>query len=140
MPGPLSGTITASRFFALRFACNLTGLMLVVEKLRGARVGVLVGADQEVVLVAGRARRHAEEKLRWTEESFRLMVESVTDYAIYMLDPNGNVSSWNFGAERIKGYRPDKRASEADTIDAVRAFGMLSEARERHLSVILEWR
>jgi PAS domain S-box-containing protein len=41
-------------------------------------------------------------------EQFRRLVEGVTDYAIYMLDPDGLVSSWNAGAERIKGYRPDE--------------------------------
>jgi PAS domain S-box-containing protein len=40
-----------------------------------------------------------------SEERFRLLVESVKDYAIFMLDPTGRVSSWNAGAERIKGYR-----------------------------------
>ena len=54
------------------------------------------------------ARKHVEEKLRWTEESFRLMVESVTDYAIVMLDPEGRVVSWNAGAERIKGYSAEE--------------------------------
>lgn len=39
---------------------------------------------------------------------FRLLVQGVTDYAIYMLDPTGIVSSWNAGAERIKGYSPDE--------------------------------
>nr|WP_302053921.1 PAS domain S-box protein [Sphingomonas tagetis] len=39
---------------------------------------------------------------------FRLLVQGVTDYAIYMLDPTGIVSSWNAGAERIKGYAPDE--------------------------------
>lgn len=39
---------------------------------------------------------------------FRLLVQGVTDYAIYMLDPSGIVSSWNAGAERIKGYSPDE--------------------------------
>ncbi len=43
-----------------------------------------------------------------TEDSFRLLVESVKDYAIVMLDPEGHVASWNAGAERIKGYRPDE--------------------------------
>lgn len=42
--------------------------------------------------------------LRRTEESFRLLVESVSDYAIFLLDRNGNVASWNAGAQRIKGY------------------------------------
>jgi PAS domain S-box-containing protein len=44
-------------------------------------------------------------ELRTTEERFRLLVDGVKDYAIFMLDPNGNVTSWNQGAERIKGYR-----------------------------------
>jgi PAS domain S-box-containing protein len=43
-----------------------------------------------------------------TEERFRLLVESITDYAIFMLDPNGYVITWNSGAERIKGYRADE--------------------------------
>src|SRR4051795_4414807 len=41
-----------------------------------------------------------------SERSFRLLVEAVTDYALYMLDPSGRVSSWNIGAQRIKGYEP----------------------------------
>jgi len=42
------------------------------------------------------------------ERSFRLLVEGVTDYAIFMLDPEGRVTSWNAGGELIKGYRPDE--------------------------------
>jgi PAS domain S-box-containing protein len=61
---------------------------------------LLIGTDNT-------ARKQVEEKLRWTEESFRLMVESVTDYAIVMLDPEGRVMSWNAGAERIKGYHAE---------------------------------
>ncbi|MBB5687102.1 PAS domain S-box-containing protein [Sphingobium boeckii] len=53
-------------------------------------------------------RRAAEEELRRSEERFRLLVQSVTDYAIYMLDPEGHVTSWNAGAERFKGYRADE--------------------------------
>jgi len=49
-------------------------------------------------------RRAAEEELRASEERFRLLVQSVTDYAIYMLDREGRISSWNAGAERFKGY------------------------------------
>ena len=51
-------------------------------------------------------RREAEEELRRSEELFRRLVEGVTDYAIYMLDPSGIVSNWNAGAQRIKGYGP----------------------------------
>lgn len=53
-------------------------------------------------------RRAAEEELRASEERFRMLVQSVTDYAIYMLDPEGRVSSWNAGAERFKGYSADE--------------------------------
>ena len=49
-------------------------------------------------------RRHVEEISRQTEERFRLMVEGVFDYAMYMLDQNGHITGWNAGAERIKGY------------------------------------
>ncbi len=44
------------------------------------------------------------EELRRSEERFRLLVERVQDYAIFMLDPEGRIASWNVGAERIKGY------------------------------------
>ncbi len=53
-------------------------------------------------------RKRQEEALRRSEQSFRLLVQGVTDYAIYMLDQNGIVTNWNAGAERIKGYRPEE--------------------------------
>jgi PAS domain S-box-containing protein len=46
--------------------------------------------------------------LRDSEQRFRLLVESVQDYAIYLLDPEGRIVSWNKGAERIKGYRAEE--------------------------------
>ena len=52
-------------------------------------------------------RKLAQADLQRSEEQFRLLVQSVTDYAIYMLDPEGTVASWNLGAQRIKGYRPE---------------------------------
>lgn len=52
-------------------------------------------------------RPSAEERLRQSEDIFRLLVESVADYAIFLLDPDGRVASWNLGAERIKGYHAD---------------------------------
>ena len=57
-------------------------------------------------------RRAADEALRRSEERFRLLVQGVTDYAIYMLDPTGRVSSWNAGAERFKGYTADEIIGE----------------------------
>lgn len=53
-------------------------------------------------------RREAEVNLRRSEEQFRLLVHGVTDYAIYFLSPEGRVTSWNTGAQRIKGYAPDE--------------------------------
>ena len=50
------------------------------------------------------ARKLAEKALRQSEERMRLMIDSVRDYAIFMLDPTGRVASWNPGAERLKGY------------------------------------
>ncbi len=49
-------------------------------------------------------RNRVEEKMRSGEEQFRLLVESVEEYAIYMLDPQGVIATWNSGAQRMKGY------------------------------------
>ncbi len=54
------------------------------------------------------ARMLAQEELRRSEEQFRRLVLSVTDYAIYMLDPEGRVASWNAGAAKIKGYTAEE--------------------------------
>lgn len=51
-------------------------------------------------------RRAAEQALRQSEQQFSLLVQGVTDYALYMLDPNGIITTWNAGAQRIKGYEP----------------------------------
>jgi len=53
-------------------------------------------------------RRKAEANLRENQQQFRLLVQGVTDYAIYLLSPEGYVSSWNPGAQRIKGYAPEE--------------------------------
>ena len=53
-------------------------------------------------------RRQTEQQFRESEERFRLLVESTVDYAIFMLDPQGYVVSWNPGAQRIKGYTADE--------------------------------
>jgi len=53
-------------------------------------------------------RREADERLRQSEEMFRLLVANVQDYAIFMLDPEGYIASWNAGAHRIKGYTAEE--------------------------------
>jgi len=59
----------------------------------------LLGVCQDIT-----ERIWAEEQVRTTQERFRTMVENVRDYAIFMLDQEGYVTSWNVGAQRIKGY------------------------------------
>jgi PAS domain S-box-containing protein len=53
-------------------------------------------------------RRERDQALFASEQRFRLLVQGVRDYAIYLLDPDGRVSNWNAGAEAIKGYRADE--------------------------------
>lgn len=53
-------------------------------------------------------RMKREYELRKSEEQYRLMVESVKDYAIFLLDTEGNIMTWNEGARRIKGYSADE--------------------------------
>ncbi len=50
----------------------------------------------------------AEEQLKFSEERYRLLVSAVKDYAIFMIDPEGYVATWNEGAQRLKGYLPEE--------------------------------
>jgi len=95
--GPFAGlSRNESLLLLLVFVSTVvvTGLMLcaVLTQLETAREELETRVRERTALLAESERR------------FRLMVESVVDYAIFMLDPRGNIASWNPGAERIKGY------------------------------------
>jgi len=67
--------------------------------------------DNGLIYVSGRhitSERQSAEALRQSDQQFRALVAGVTDYALYMLDPSGTISSWNAGAERIKGYAAEE--------------------------------
>ena len=67
-----------------------------------------VGETTGVIDVTALRGQMLQEAARQTEERFRLLVESIKDYAIFMLDADGNVATWNAGAQRIKGYTADE--------------------------------
>lgn len=74
---------------------------VVIDAIRDSQ-GQLLGFAQLI------HERAAKEALRRSQEQFRLLVQSVTDYAIYMLDHRGRITNWNLGAQRIKGYLPEE--------------------------------
>jgi PAS domain S-box-containing protein len=67
--------------------------------------------DEGLIYISGRhisSEKQSAAALRESDQQFRSLVAGVTDYALYMLDPTGIVSSWNAGAERIKGYAAEE--------------------------------
>jgi PAS domain S-box-containing protein len=92
-------------------------------------------------------RKKNEETLRQSEERFRLLVEGVQDYAIYMLDSSGTVTSWNGGARRIKGYEATEvigkhfsRFYTPDDVEAGKPWTELAIAREQGRAEDEGWR
>ncbi len=70
-------------------------------------IGVRKATGKRLAQMEG-GRRLAEEALRESEERYRLLLDGIQDYAIFVMDPHGQIVSWNAGAERIKGYRADQ--------------------------------
>ena len=106
--GPLAGeSVDASLWRLLIFVSvvGVSGLAVsaVVAERRAAMAALRLRYDELAQIVT--ARTHEAQR---SEESFRLLVDSIQDYAIFMLDRDGNVASWNRGAQKIKGYRADE--------------------------------
>jgi PAS domain S-box-containing protein len=83
-------------------------------------------------------RMAAQQALRESERQLRLLMQGVVDYALYMIDPNGIVTSWNIGAERIKGYTAteiigqhfSKFYTDAERAEGVPARALYTAVRE----------
>ena len=75
------------------------------------------------------ARKQAQEALERSEERFRLLVDSAKDYAIFMLDPGGQIATWNDGAERIKGIAPMKSSASIFRASTRRKISIRGQAR-----------
>ncbi len=133
-PGPFaSSSVNASLLLLLAFISivAVTGLVLraVVGQVRRARDALHRAHDELEIRVSLRTREleqandalrqdivmrsKLEEDLRRSEEKFRLLVGGIRDYAVFMLDPEGRIASWNAGAESIRDTRP--RRSSAST-------------------------
>jgi PAS domain S-box-containing protein len=92
-------------------------------------------------------KRDEEERLRQSEERMRILISSVRDYAIFMIDPVGKVMSWNQGAERIKGYSSDEILGQSFTrfyshedVSTGKPRKMLDTARTAGIATDEGWR
>jgi PAS domain S-box-containing protein len=101
VPLRLRGTVVG----AMTFAMAESGRSYSEPDLEFAQA---LGDRAALAIENARLLREVQHERASTEQTFRLMVEAVKDYAIFMLDPEGHVSTWNAGAALIKGYRADE--------------------------------
>jgi PAS domain S-box-containing protein len=94
---------------------TLQAVPLVLFALEGLLISSLVAAlrsARERAQMSAQETRNHQESLRRSEERFRIVIEGVKDYAIFMLDPEGRVATWNEGSERIYGYTAEEIVGE----------------------------
>ena len=111
----LLGSLAAVYLFSTGIVRRVSKLEGNADKLaRGERLTDLpeeadeIGRLTQRLVVASALLREREDDLRASEERFRLVLERVRDYGIFTLDQSGTVTSWNLGAERIKGWQAEE--------------------------------
>jgi PAS domain S-box-containing protein len=80
---------------------------IVGSSIIGRDISVRKSAEEQLIQMESK-RRLADEALRESEERYRMLLDGVQDHAIFMMDPGGQIVSWNAGAERIKGYKAEE--------------------------------
>lgn len=129
-PGLLATGLSAlmgTYFFVLpALSFQVTELANVARIVIFIAEGILMSGLSEALRKSKRRAENTALALQESEEQYRLLVESVKDYAIFMLDPNGKIMSWNTGAERLKGY------SAAEVVGKHMSMFFLPEAIEQH--------
>ena len=125
-----------------------TGNTTIAMYIAGSALAVFIGLVS-VLLVSRdlKLRSLTEAKLHQTEDRFRLMIAAVKDYAIFLLKPDGRVSSWNEGAQRIQGYtekeiigQPSSKFYTPEAVQAGRPQKLLAEASKNGSFEETDWR
>jgi PAS domain S-box-containing protein len=97
--------LLATRTADAKRRLQLTELALILGTILGLLITAAAGAR---AILDSRRRRLAEDALRVSEDQYRTLLNEIDDHAIFMLDPRGQVVTWNVGAERITGYRSEQ--------------------------------